>query len=92
MNMPITTWIELALYQAQRCHHLAWFVFGCLEHEHVLNVDAFVAWWARGLASPRTRLPLSAAERRTPTLAASVTAPGADKTRRRPAQRLRSNH
>jgi len=48
MNTPITPWIDLMLHQAQRCHHLAWFLYGCLEREQVLNVDSFVAWWLRG--------------------------------------------
>jgi hypothetical protein len=52
MNTPSTPWIDLTLQQAQRWHHLAWFLYGCLEREHVLNVDAFVAWWMRGVASP----------------------------------------
>jgi len=51
MNTPSTPWIDLTLQQAQRWHHLAWFLYGCLEREHVLNVDAFVAWWMRGVAS-----------------------------------------
>lgn len=74
MNTPITPWIDLMLHQAQRCHHLAWFLLGCLEREHVLNVDAFVAWWARGTASPASRLPLSAAARRAPVPASSASA------------------
>lgn len=53
--MPITPLIDLTLHQAQRCHHLAWFVYGCLEREHVLNLEALVAWWARGLAPPPHR-------------------------------------
>jgi hypothetical protein len=51
MNTPNSPWIDLTLQQAQRWHHLAWFLYGCLEREHVLNVDAFVAWWMRGVPS-----------------------------------------
>jgi len=47
MNTPITPWIKLTLQQTQRCHHLAWFVYGCLEREHLLNMHALVAWWVR---------------------------------------------
>lgn len=56
MNTPITPWINLTLHQAQRCHHLAWFLYGCLEREHRLNVHAFVAWW---LVRPLARRPRS---------------------------------
>jgi hypothetical protein len=37
MNTPITHWINLTLHQAQRCHHLAWFLYGWLEREQVLT-------------------------------------------------------
>jgi len=56
MNMPITAWIDLTLHQAQRCHHFAWFLYGCFEREHVLNVDAFGASWIREIAWPSNRL------------------------------------
>lgn len=55
MNTPITSWINLMLHQAQRYHHLAWFLYGWMEREQVLNLDAFVAWWARGPASTPSR-------------------------------------
>lgn len=48
MNTLITPWTNLMLHQTQRCHHLAWFLYGCLEREQVLNLDACVAWWAPG--------------------------------------------
>jgi len=48
MNTPITPWIKLSLHQAQRCHHLAWFLHGWMEREQLLNLDALVAWWLRG--------------------------------------------
>lgn len=48
MMTPITAWIHLTLHQAQRCHHLAWFLYGCLERAHLLNMDAFGAsWWRK---------------------------------------------
>ena len=51
MNMPLTPWINLTLHQAQRCHHLAWFLYGWLEREQLLNLEAFVEWWVCGAAS-----------------------------------------
>lgn len=50
MNTPITPWINLTLHQAQRCHHLhlAWFLYGWLEREQLLNMEAFVEWWVGG--------------------------------------------
>lgn len=52
MNTPVTSWIRLMLDQAQRCHHLAWFLYGCAAREQVLNLNAFAAWWGRGAARP----------------------------------------
>lgn len=60
MNTPLTPWFELAVQQAQRWHRLAWFLYGCLEREHLLNMQALV--------SPRAR------ERRHRTSAPSTTA------------------
>jgi hypothetical protein len=51
MNTPLTPWINLTLHQAQRYHRLAWFLYGWMEREQLLNLDAFVAWWVRGAAS-----------------------------------------
>ncbi len=44
MNTPLAPWINLTLRQAQRCHHLAWFLYGWLEREQMLNLEAFVEW------------------------------------------------
>ena len=56
MNTPVKPWIDLTLRQSQRCHHLAWFLYGWLEREQMLNVQAFVAWWVREVAySTRSR-------------------------------------
>ena len=54
MNTPLTPWINLTHHQSQRCHHLAWFLYGWLEREQVLNQEAFVAWWVPGAASAAT--------------------------------------
>jgi hypothetical protein len=55
MNTPLTPWVNLTLHQAQRCHHLAWFLYGWLEREQVLNQEAFLAWWIPGAASAARR-------------------------------------
>jgi hypothetical protein len=55
MNTPITPWITLTLHQTQRYYHLAWFLYGWIEREQLLNLDAFVACWARGAASAPSR-------------------------------------
>jgi len=51
MNTPFTPWINLTLHQAQRCHHLAWFLYGWFEREQLLNLEAFVDWWVGEAAS-----------------------------------------
>jgi hypothetical protein len=51
MNTPITPWINLTLHQAQRCHHLAWFLYGWFEREQVLNLETLVEWWVDEAAS-----------------------------------------
>jgi hypothetical protein len=46
--LPLT---HLARPHAEACTRLAWFIFGCLEREHLLNIKALaksppgVAWW-----------------------------------------------
>jgi hypothetical protein len=55
MNTPTTVWINLVIHQAQRCHHLAWFLYGWFEREQVLNLDALVAWCLRGAATAQSR-------------------------------------
>jgi hypothetical protein len=57
MNTPITPWINLTLHEAQRYHHLAWFLYGWIEREQLLNLDALVAWWLRGAMASGSRSP-----------------------------------
>jgi hypothetical protein len=45
MSMLYAPWMELAILQAQRFDHLAWFLYGCLEREHILNLAAFEQWF-----------------------------------------------
>ena len=74
MAMPITFWIDLTRLHAERCHHLGWFLYGCLEREHALNLDACAAWWGRGIAAPGNRLPSPSEAGPTPARAASARA------------------
>lgn len=55
MNTPLTPWINLTLHQAQRFHHLAWFLYGWLEREQHLNMEAFVQWRIGGAPSAPCR-------------------------------------
>ena len=68
MNVTGIPWIDLTLRQTQRCHHLAWFLYGCVEREHLLNLDACAIWWIRAF-TPAVTLPAAreqqASQRRT---------------------------
>ena len=55
MNPPGLPWIDWTLLQTQRVQHLAWFLHGCAAREHVLNLDACVAWWVRAFAPAAAR-------------------------------------
>ncbi|MBE0548602.1 MAG: hypothetical protein IH627_13340 [Rubrivivax sp.] len=66
MNMTGMPWIGLTALQPQRYHHLAWFLYGWIEREHVLNMNACANWWIQAFvpaarqfrspaAAPRTR-------------------------------------
>ena len=60
MKGPSLPWVDLVLWQPHRCWHVAWFLYGCAEREHVLNVDACMRWWLQAftpLAAPG-KLPL----------------------------------
>jgi hypothetical protein len=62
MNHPALVWIDVMLRETQRCHHLSRFLYGCIEREHVLNMDACITWWvlaftpAAGRPAARQRL------------------------------------
>lgn len=59
MKTPIMPFVDLSLQQAQRWNHLAWFLYGCIEREHVINMNAFVAWWVQGSRTSPAWLPQS---------------------------------
>jgi len=54
MNAPGIPWIDLMFRQTQRCQHLAWFLYGCVEREHRLNLDACVTRWVQALTPAAT--------------------------------------
>ena len=47
--------LDLMLLQTQRCQHLAWFLYGCIEREHVLNRDACITWWVQAFTPVAAR-------------------------------------
>jgi hypothetical protein len=55
MNLPCMPWMDQMLLQTQRYHHLVWFLYGCIEREHVLNRNACLNWWG-GTFTPAAAL------------------------------------
>jgi len=55
MNLPCMPWMDLMLLQTQRCHHLVWFLYGCVEREHILSLNACLRWWG-GTFTPAAAL------------------------------------
>lgn len=53
-------WTALMEMQPQRSHQIAWFVYGWVEREHLLNVTACAQWWMRalGLSTAQTKAAL----------------------------------
>lgn len=49
MSLMGNPWTALMDMQPQRSHQIAWFVYGWIEREHVLNVNACAAWWMRAI-------------------------------------------
>lgn len=49
MNLLGFPWMALMDMQPQRSYQIAWFVYGWVEREHVLNVTACADWWMRGM-------------------------------------------
>lgn len=71
MNMLGMPWIDPTDLQPQKCYQLAWFIYGWIEREHVLNMEACANWWIQAfvpasgqLLSPATasRMPPAAAD------------------------------
>ena len=55
MNRMGIPWTALMDMQPQRSYHIAWFVYGCIEREHVLNVSAYAEWWMRAIGISTTQ-------------------------------------
>ena len=87
MNLQLLTVVDHVLCHAQRCHHLAWFLYGCLEREGALNVNAYMAWWLRAVEPSSKTLLSPAVGRRIPAAATSATRASADNTRPTPVRR-----
>jgi len=64
-------WTALLDRQPQRSHQIAWFVYGWVEREHVLNVTACAEWWMQALG-------LSAAQAKAPAQGTGNTGPQAE--------------
>lgn len=56
MTMLGIHWATLASLQPHRCHRVAWFLYGWIEREHVLNVNSCANWWMRAMGSSASRL------------------------------------
>lgn len=53
MELPRTALMDL---QPQRSYQIAWFVYGCIEREYVLNVSACADWWMRAIGISAAQL------------------------------------
>jgi hypothetical protein len=69
MNMMGMPWIDPAALQPLRWHQLAWFVYGCIEREHVLNMKACADGWMQAFVPAVWQVRLPAAAPRTQTAA-----------------------
>lgn len=44
-------WVALAPMEPHRCYQLAWFIYGWIEREHLLNVNSCTNWWMQAIGS-----------------------------------------
>jgi hypothetical protein len=56
MSLMKTPWAALMDMQLQRSHQIAWFVYGWIEREHLLNMTACADWWIRAARLPTAQL------------------------------------
>jgi hypothetical protein len=56
MNPLGFSWAGLMGMQPQRIHQTAWFVYGWVEREHVLNLTACTDWWIRAIGLSAAQL------------------------------------
>jgi hypothetical protein len=60
MSSPFFPWVGLHALQPQRCHHAAWFLYGCVERELVIQMRANTNWWMQAFVGASTvRRPLA---------------------------------
>jgi len=59
MIMVGVPWIPSAFLQPHRCHQLAWFLYGWIEREQVLNVTACTDWWMRAIGTSEAQFKAS---------------------------------
>ncbi len=56
MNLIGFPWTALMDMHPQRIYQIAWFVYGWVEREHVLNLTACAEGWMRAIGLPAARL------------------------------------
>ncbi len=69
MNMLGMPWIPLASVEPHRCLQVAWFLYGWIEREHVLNATACADWWLRAIVPSVDQFKSRAATSRNPSAA-----------------------
>lgn len=57
MNLLGMPWTGSLYTRPQRSHKFAWFFYGWIEREHVVNVTACADWWMRtiGMSADRSK-------------------------------------
>lgn len=56
MSLNGFPWAAMMAMQLQRSSQIAWFVYGWIEREHVLNATACADWWMRATGSAAARI------------------------------------
>ena len=81
MNLIGIAWTALMDMQPQRSHRIAWFVYGWVEREHILNVTACADWWMRaiGLSATPTKAPRQGIGKTVPQVATLMLARDSDR-------------
>src|SRR5204863_7364993 len=55
MNAPRMPYSDVPARQAERFHHLVWFLWSCAEREPLLNLADWAAWWTRAFTPAAAR-------------------------------------
>lgn len=95
MNLRGVPWTALLDMLPQRSHQIAWFVYGWIEREHVLNVTACADWWMRaaGISVAQLEGPQKGVENSVPQVETQVLADNSDRAeanRHRPPRQVES--